>query len=89
MVKVKTSVYVDRDLWASFKEYASRSGLAVSRMLEDLIKDALIEKELNKAVAEIGDSYEIDFDPVEARGEPVSRLVRVMRDERAGSLFRQ
>ncbi|MCD6325169.1 CopG family transcriptional regulator [Candidatus Bathyarchaeota archaeon] len=88
MVKVKTSVYVDRDLWSSFKEYASKSGFEVSRMLEELIKNALIEKELDKAVAEIRDSYEIDFDPVEARGEPVSRLVRVMRDERANSLFR-
>ena len=85
---MKTSVYVDRDLWSSFKEYASKSGFEVSRMLEELIKDALIEKELDKAVAEIRDSYEIDFDPVEARGEPVSHLVRVMRDERANSLFR-
>ncbi|MBS7611448.1 ribbon-helix-helix domain-containing protein [Candidatus Bathyarchaeota archaeon] len=88
MVKVKTSIYVDKDLWRSFKEYSSKSGIEVSRMLEELIKDAIIEVELNRAFTEMGGGYEIDFDPVEPKG-PVSSFIRVMRDERANSVFRQ
>jgi len=89
VAKVKTSVYVDRDLWNSFKEYASKNGLEVSKMLEELIQDTIIEMELDKAFTKIGDSHEIDFDPIEPKGEPISSLVRVVRDERANSLLRQ
>lgn len=67
MVKVKTSVYVDKGLWNSFKEYASKCGVEVSKMLEELIRDALIEVELDKALAETRASYEVDFDPMEPR----------------------
>ena len=88
MVKVKTSVYVDKGLWNSFKEYASKCGVEVSKMLEELIRDALVEVELNKAFAEMGDTYEVDFDPIEPREKTVSDLVRVIRDERENSLFR-
>ena len=87
VVKVKTSVYVDKDLWSSFKEYASKCGVEVSEMLEELIRDALIEVGLDKALAEMGESYEVDFDPIEHREKTVSELVRVMRDERENSLF--
>jgi hypothetical protein len=91
VVKVKTSIYVDKDLGNSFKEYASKSGLEVSKMLEELIRDAIIEGELEKAKAFAGikNSYEIDFCPIEIEGKPISRLVRVMRDDRANSLSRQ
>jgi len=87
VVKVKTSVYVDKDLWSSFKEYASKCGVKVSEMLEELIRDALIEVGLDKALAEMGESYEVDFDPIEPREKTVSEFVRVMRDERENSLF--
>ena len=87
VVKVKTSVYVDKGLWSSFKEYASKCGVEVSKMLEELIRDALIEVELDEALAETGESYEVDFDPIEPREKAVSELVRVMRDERENSLF--
>jgi len=85
---VKTSIYVDRDLWSSFKEYASKNGLEISKILEELIEDTIIEMELDKAFTEIEDSREIDFDPIEPKEEPVSSLVRVMRNERANSLLR-
>jgi len=32
VVKVKTSIYIDRDLWSSFKEYASKSGVEVGKI---------------------------------------------------------
>lgn len=89
MAKAKTSVYLDRDLWTGFKEYASKNGAEVSRKLEELIEDTLIERELDRAFPKAGDEHEIDFDPIEPKGGPVSGLVRVMRDERANSLPRQ
>ena len=89
MAKAKTSVYLDRDLWTSFKEYASKNGAEVSRKLEELIEDTLIEKELDRAFPKVGNEREIDFNPIEPKGGPVSGLVRVMRDERASSLLGQ
>ena len=69
---------MDRDLWSSFKEYASKSGVEVGKMLEELIRDSLIEAELDKALVKM------DFNLV----EPISTLVRIMRDERADRVFR-
>lgn len=48
VVKVKTSIYVDRDLWSSFKEYSSKSGVEVSKMLEELIKIPLLKRSLTR-----------------------------------------
>ena len=79
MVKVKTSIYIDRDLWSSFKEYASKSGVEVGKMLEEPIRDSLIEAELDKALVKM------DFNLV----EPISTLVRIMRDERVDRVFRR
>ena len=89
MTKVKTSIYIDKDLWNNFKKYASKNGVEVSKMLEELIKDSLIEIELNKAFAEISESYEIDFEPLKPKEGPISDLIRVMRNERANSISRQ
>jgi len=89
VVKVKTSIYIDRDLWSSFKEYASKSGVEVGKILEELIKDSLIEAELDKTLAKIEERYEIDFNPVEPIGGPISTLVRTMKDERADRVFRR
>ena len=85
MVKVKTSIYIDRDLWSIFKGYASKSGVEVGKMLEELIRDSLIEAELDKTLAKIEERYEIDFNLV----KPISTLVRIMRDERADRVFRR
>lgn len=87
VVKAKTSIYVDRDLWSRFKEYASKNSLEASRMLEELIEDALIEGELDRAFW-MGENYEIDFEPIEPRGGLASEFIRVMRNERSDSLLR-
>lgn len=81
----KTSIYIDRELWAKFKVYAARQGKEVSRILEEMIREELVEEELADIVAEEVskiEDYEIDFEPVEPKGASVSELIRVMRDER-------
>ncbi len=91
MVRVKTSIYIDRDLWRRFKEYALRKGVEVSRLLEEIIADEMIDDYLDKILLEMagGDNYEIDFEPIEPKhGYRVSDLVRFMRDERANSISR-
>ncbi len=90
MVKVKTSIYVDRDVWERFRRYALRRGVEVSRLLEDLMRDEMVEDLLDDALLSLAgsESYEVDFEPVESRGGLVSELVRVMRDERAGGVSR-
>jgi len=52
-------------------------------MMEEMIKDSLIEAELDKALAKI------DFNLVEPIGGPISTLVRIMRDERVDRVFRR
>lgn len=87
MVKVKTSIYVDKELWSRFKKYARMRGLEVSRLLEEMIGDEMAEGMLDRGLLEMVDSavYELDFDPVSCKGS-VSELVRVMRDERAADV---
>ncbi len=89
VVKVKTSIYIDRELWEKFKRYASRKGVEVSRLLEELIRDEIIEDTLEHILLDLAGSenYEIDFEPVKARVGTVSELVRVMRNERSNNLF--
>lgn len=90
MVRVKTSIYIDKDLWERLKEYVSRRNIGVSRFLEDLIREGIVEEALDNELLELaghGD-YEVDFEPVEPREGLVSELIRVMRDERADRLSR-
>ncbi len=91
MVKVKTSIYVDREVWEKFKRYASRKGVEVSNLLEDVIRDEMVEEELDEVLLELAGSetYEIDFEPVKPKEGLVSELVRVMRDGRADDISRQ
>ncbi|MCE4599242.1 MAG: hypothetical protein F7C81_03490 [Desulfurococcales archaeon] len=88
MVKVKTSIYVDKELWEKFKMYALKRGMEVSRLLEDMMRDEMIEDALDNILLDLAGSedYEIDFEPVKPREGLVSELVRVMRDERANSV---
>ncbi|QOJ79263.1 hypothetical protein IG193_02020 [Infirmifilum lucidum] len=87
VAKAKTSIYVDRELWESFKRYARSRGVEVSRLLEDVIRDELLGEALLRAVSELvsSEDYEVDFEPVEPSGL-VSELVRVLRDGRSGSV---
>lgn len=85
--KAKTSIYVDRDLWERFKRHAARRGIDVSSLLEELMMDEMADYLLSEELSRLGisEDYEVDFEPVEAKGA-VSELIRVMRDERAGSV---
>ena len=86
--RVKTSIYIDRELWEKFKRYVRSRGLEVSRFLEELIREGMLEDDLSDALSELirEESAELDFEPVKPRGGLVSGLVRELRDERADSL---
>ena len=38
MGKMKTSIYIDEELWREFKKHATEQGLNSSELLEELIK---------------------------------------------------
>ncbi len=89
MVRIKTSIYVEEELWRKLKRYAAKKGVEISRFLEELIVDEMFEEELCNTLSALAGSerYEIDFVPVEPeKGYSVSDLVRVMRDERADNI---
>lgn len=87
MVRRKTSVYVEEGLWERFKVYASIKGIDMSSLLEEMIKEELADH-IGEAIEELAgpDDYQLDFEPVRAR-EPVSPLIREMRDGRANGLL--
>ena len=87
MVKVKTSIYVDKDLWERFKKYASKKGAEVSELLEEIIKEEMFEDDINNILAELTDidAYEIDFEPIQVK-EDISKFIRVLRDERYNNI---
>jgi len=88
VVKVKTSIYVDKELWEKFKLQASKRGTEITRMLEDMIRDEMVDSFLNQMIADTGESedYKIEFEPVEPEKGLVSELVRDMRDGRDNSV---
>ena len=90
MPRVKTSIYIDKELWSRFKAHASSRGLEASKFLENLIKEVFISDAIDEALKgmNISEDYEINFEPVVSR-EPVSELVRVVRDERRNHLSGQ
>lgn len=91
MGKAKTSIYVDRELWEKFKRYARSKGIEVSKLLEEMIREEMLEDELSDALGRLaaGELEELDFEPITPRGGLVSTLVRELRDERSNSLSRQ
>lgn len=85
MGKIKTSVYIDEELWREFKELALRERSEVSRLLEEAIRNYIVQE-----LIEVDDSdIPIWFEPVEVKGAFVSKLVREMRDEREKGLLGQ
>jgi len=88
MVKTKTSIYVDKELWEKFKAYALKNGVEVTKMLEEVIREEMAEDLIGQALAETGslEACGIEFEPVEPEGGAISGLVRVMRDERGNSI---
>lgn len=90
--KVKTSIYVDKELWSRFKTYARRRGRDASNILEDLMMDELVDELLDEAVRvrlEEAEITEIDFQPIEPLTGTVSELVREERRGRFARLSRQ
>lgn len=87
-MKVKTSIYIDRKLWERFREYASKRNVEISRMLEDIIREEIIEDILSDILLDLAgyEDYVVDFEPIKPREGSVSSLIRVMRDERIGSV---
>ncbi len=88
---MKTSIYIDRELWRRFREYVRRKGVEISEFLELVIEDAMLEESVASELGELAGEDavdEIDFEPVETEAGSVSDLVRVMRDERARNLPR-
>jgi len=88
VVKVKTSIYVDKELWEKYKLSLARNRLEVSQALEELIREELVEDLLDEALKGMGEvkTSEIDFELVKPRDGLVSIFVRSMRDGRADSL---
>ncbi|WP_297471252.1 ribbon-helix-helix protein, CopG family [Thermococcus sp.] len=85
MGKVKTSVYIDEELWREFRQLAVREGSEVSKLLEEAIRNYIIQE-----LIDVDDSdIPIWFEPVEVGGESVSKMVREMRDEREKGLLGQ
>ncbi|MEM2329738.1 MAG: hypothetical protein QW297_06455 [Candidatus Jordarchaeales archaeon] len=85
MVRIKTSIYVDRDIWSKYRSLVTRRGDEVSRMLEEIMRDELVDEILGQILVE-GERGEVDFEPVRLREGSVSEFVRAMRNGRAGSL---
>ncbi|WP_456367085.1 ribbon-helix-helix domain-containing protein [Thermococcus sp.] len=78
MGKVKTSVYLDEELWKEFKELAQREKSEVSKLLEEALMNYLI----NEVLKDVDDSeVPLWFEPLKVEGESSEKLVREMRDE--------
>lgn len=88
MAKIKTSIYIDKNLWEKLKSVALKNGLEVSQMLEEIIKNEIIEDFLEQILerTENFESYEIDFEPLEPEKGFVSEFIRVMRNERSNNI---
>lgn len=67
---VKTSIYLDKELWEKFKAYALKNGVEVTKMLEEVIREEMAEDLIGQALIESGslEACEIEFEPVEPEG---------------------
>lgn len=85
---VKTSIFIDEDLWREFKRYAINRDKELSEALEELLREELLV-DLEDAVKKLagGLEMEVDFKPIKVKAT-VSELVREMRNERENSILR-
>jgi hypothetical protein len=88
MVRRKTSIYIDDRIWKEFEEYAVLRELNVSDAIEDVLNGEML-KGFEEAIGELTgpEDYQLDFKLVKPR-EPVSTLIREMRNERAENISR-
>lgn len=86
MVRVKTSVYVDSELWQNLKRRAYEENKDLSDLIEELIVEKISLEVEKKLESSISLDSEIDFKPIKPKSE-ISKLVREMRDERGQILL--
>jgi hypothetical protein len=86
MVRKKTSIYVDEEIWMEFKRYAVDKGMDVGSLIEEILREELLSH-IDDALSKIAGSedYQINFEPIEPKGS-VSILIREMKDIRACGL---
>jgi hypothetical protein len=86
MVRKKTSIYVDEEIWMEFKRYAVDKGMDVSSLIEEILREELLSH-IDDALSKIAGSedYQINFELIEPKGS-VSTLIREMKDIRACGL---
>ncbi|MEL9991422.1 MAG: DNA-binding protein [Thermoproteus sp.] len=87
--KVKTSIYIDEELWRILKESAASMGIETSELLERLIVEGL-DVGLLRALEEVENIQEVplDIEPLDL-GVDVSPIIRELRDGRANRLLGQ
>ncbi|MDI9643080.1 MAG: hypothetical protein QFX37_06115 [Archaeoglobales archaeon] len=88
MGRVKTSVYVDSELWQNLKRRAYEENKDLSDLIEELIAEKILLGVEKKLESLISLDSEIDFRPIKAKSA-LSKLVREMRDERDQILLGQ
>ncbi len=82
-MRVKVSIYVDKELWQKLERYAKRINVDVGSLIEDLIKNEIVDEVLDEAVGDMLKGFckdvGIDFQPVEPIQGTVSELLREKR----------
>jgi hypothetical protein len=70
--EIKTSIYINEELWKKFEKYAILQDKELSKLLKEIIKDELTEELINKIMLEfMKEKNIIDFEPIEIEGEQV------------------
>ena len=85
MARIRTSIYVDKELWEKFKLYAARRGIKLSNLLEELIQDEVVEALLDNSYLDMDDDM-LDFEPVVAK-DSISDLLRLARGYKVSSIL--
>ncbi len=88
--RYKTSVYIDRELWEKLRNYARRRNVEISKLLEELIREGIVEEELIEVLNDIveEETIELDFEPIMIEAGEISSIVREIRDERSNRISR-
>ncbi|MEB3757183.1 MAG: ribbon-helix-helix domain-containing protein [Desulfurococcales archaeon] len=88
--RYKTSVYIDRELWEKLRNYARRRNMEISKLLEELIREGIVEEELIEVLDDMveEETIELDFEPIVIEAGEISSIVREMRDERSNRISR-
>ncbi|MEB3756261.1 MAG: ribbon-helix-helix domain-containing protein [Desulfurococcales archaeon] len=88
--RYKTSVYIDRELWGKLRNYARRRNVEISKLLEELIREGIVEEELIELLDDMAgkETIELDFEPIVIEAGEISSIVREMRDRHSNRISR-